>query len=84
MCLPPDGDGASHRHAAGFGLSLRHRIQQALLAMLRGVGGYAGAPKLHQARVKALFMAEEALAQAWSSGRARRAALKGSGWTGPS
>lgn len=33
---------------------------------------------------KAVFMAAEALAQAWSSDLARRAALKGSGWMGPS
>ena len=32
----------------------------------------------------ALFMAAEALAQACSSGRARKAALKGSAWIGPS
>jgi hypothetical protein len=35
-------------------------------------------------RLKALFMAAEALVQAWLSDLARRAALKGSGWMGPS
>lgn len=34
-------------------------------------------------RLKALLMAAEALLQAWSSGMARKAALKGSAWMGP-
>ena len=35
-------------------------------------------------RLKAFLMAAEALLQAWSSGMARKAALKGSAWMGPS
>ena len=35
-------------------------------------------------RLKALLMAAEALLQAWSSGMARKAALNGSAWMGPS
>ena len=42
----------------------------------RGARGYT--------RLKALFMAAEALVQAWLSDSARRVALKGSGWMGPS
>jgi len=38
----------------------------------------------HRVRLKALFIAEEALAQAWLSRRARKTASKGSAWIGPS
>ena len=40
--------------------------------------------RLRAASSSAVFMAARALAQAWSSGSARKAALKGSAWTGPS
>jgi len=64
----------SARRKQGADAGLRHP--------LRGTGPAARARGYN--RLKALFMAAEALVQAWLSDLARSAALKGSGWMGPS
>ena len=49
----------------------------------KGNARYKHGPRGYN-RLKALFMAAEAMVQAWLSDLARNAALKGSGWIGPS